>query len=63
MPRNGIFKYAIMAKDVNCSTQNDILLPITLTWKYIQDDELVWRLIVDEFTINGSIHLLTTNYF
>ena len=45
-----------MAKDANCSiqsTQNDVLLLSTVVWKYIQDDELVWKLKVNEVTIEG----------
>ena len=56
MSKNGIFKYVIMAKDANCSiqsTQNDVLLLSTVVWKYIQDDELVWKLKVNEVTIEG----------
>ena len=53
-----------MAKDANCSSQsthNNILIPSTITWKYIQDDELAWKLIVNEVAIEGRVHFLFFN--
>ena len=55
-----------MVKDTDCLTQNVTLLPSTVTWKYVQDDELVWRLIVNKISIEGTIHfkfinILSTN--
>ena len=48
--------YLIMEKDAECSSQNVTLLPSTVRWKYVQDDDLVWRLIVHEISIEGIIH-------
>ena len=58
VPKNGIFKYVIMAKDANCSSQSaqsDFLLFSTIAWKYIQDDELVWKLNVEKISFEGTI--------
>ena len=57
-----IFTYLIMVKDADCSTQNVTLLPSIVTWKYVQDDELVWRLIVNEVSIEGTIHANNINF-
>ena len=51
-----------MVKDYNCSKQNVTLLPSIVTWKYVQDDELVWRLVVNEVSIEGTIHANSLQY-
>ena len=49
--------YVIMATNAECSPQSiqkDILIPSTVTWKYVQDEELEWRLVVKKVVIEGK---------
>ena len=46
-----------MVTNAECSTQsiqNDILIPSTVTWKYVQDEELEWRLVVKKVVVEGK---------
>ena len=56
--------YVIMVTNAECSTQsiqNDILIPSTVTWKYVQDEELEWRLVVKKVVVEGKYKILTNN--
>ena len=47
-----------MEKDANCnilSAKSDLLFFSTIAWKYIQDDELVWKLNVEKISFEGTI--------